>query len=193
MGIRMVTLPSFLLPLLLLFLYTLRTMTIRLSRTSLLMSTGAKPHVDVAVIGSGVGGLVCAGILAANNLSVTVFEKNSVCGGRMQSESYTHGNHSYRWDVGPSLLLLPDVYRKTFSLLGGDLEDHLELLKVDPFYRCFFGDGTVTEISPDEKTMMQSLEAIEAGKYGRLIPHLHYEAVYTKRRQCRVTCSLSRS
>ena len=42
---------------------------------------------DIIVVGSGLAGMACASYLAKNNHSVTVIEKNSTYGGRLQSIS----------------------------------------------------------------------------------------------------------
>ena len=91
----------------------------------------------VGVVGAGVGGLVVAGNLAMDEaLDVTLIESNEVLGGRMNSESIETAHGSFRFDTGPSILLLPDVYRKTLENLG--VKDKVELLKVEPFYRVYF-------------------------------------------------------
>ena len=93
----------------------------------------------VVVVGGGVGGLVCAAKLAMEeNLEVLLLEKNKKVGGRMQSEKYEFKGEDYRFDTGPSLVLLPDIYKKTFAMLGEKIEEHVELLRVDPFYRVYF-------------------------------------------------------
>lgn len=48
---------------------------------------------DVAIIGSGLGGLVCAYILSKNGMKVAVFEKHAVPGGCLQS--FTRGGLSF--------------------------------------------------------------------------------------------------
>lgn len=56
--------------------------------------------VDVAIIGSGVGGLTAAAMLARRGLNVAVFEQHTVPGG-----SASHfDRRGYRFDVGASLL-----------------------------------------------------------------------------------------
>jgi phytoene desaturase (3,4-didehydrolycopene-forming) len=131
---------------------------------------------DVAVIGGGVGGLITSTLLAKTGLSVLLIEKNAKCGGRMNSEFISHPtekNSSYRFDVGPSLLLLPDVYRETFELLGAKIEDHVELLRVEPFYRCYFEeDGTFAEISSDIEKMKSITNAIEPNSYAKFKDYL---------------------
>jgi phytoene desaturase len=118
---------------------------------------------DVCIVGGGVGGLVTSSILAKKGLSTVLLEQNDeVCGGRMQSETLvtSDGNSTFRFDVGPSLLLLPSVYRKTFAMLGEDLDTNasgVELLKVDPLYRCFFEDGTEFDIPTNLQEMRSTI------------------------------------
>ena len=59
-------------------------------------STGIKGSFDVAVIGSGMGGLSAASLLAQNGRRVLVLEQHNVIGGLTQS--YTR--NGYRWTVG---------------------------------------------------------------------------------------------
>lgn len=130
---------------------------------------------DVAVIGGGVGGLVTSALLSKSGLNVLLLEKNSKCGGRMNSEHVIDPitKDSYRFDVGPSLLLLPDVYKETFELLGCKIEDHVELLRVDPFYRCYFEeDGTFAEITSDEEKMKSIANSIEPDGYTNFVQYL---------------------
>lgn len=125
----------------------------------------AAEEVDVCVVGGGVGGLVCSSFLAMKGLRVSLLEKNSLFGGRMQSEEIRVNSKNYRFDVGPSLFLLPDIYEKTFKQLGCSLEDYVTLQPVAPLYRCYFDDNTYTEISKDEKQMRECFEAIEPGSF----------------------------
>lgn len=56
----------------------------------------------------------------------------------MASEYLFVHNESYRFDTGPSLLLLPSVYNESFAFLGKKMEDFIKLSSVTPLYRCFF-------------------------------------------------------
>jgi phytoene dehydrogenase-like protein len=122
--------------------------------------------VDVAVIGSGVGGLLSASILGRSGCKVVLLEQRPGCGGRMNSAFLEASNKRYRFDTGPSLLLLPDVYKKTFDSLGERIEDHVELMRVDPFYRCFFEeDSSFADIVSDPDRMSTIVEKIEPGAF----------------------------
>ena len=61
--------------------------------------------MKIAVIGSGIGGLAIAARLSKRGHNVTVYEKNSVAGGKI-SEIKDRG---YRFDTGPSLFTLPNL------------------------------------------------------------------------------------
>ncbi len=59
-------------------------------------STGIKGRLDAVVIGSGMGGLSAASLLAQDGRRVLVLEQHNVIGGLTQS--YTR--NAYRWTVG---------------------------------------------------------------------------------------------
>lgn len=111
------------------------------------------------IVGGGVGGLTSAGQLAKQGFDVIIFEKNDDVGGRCQS--LTRGG--FRWDTGPSLLLLPQKYEQAFGRMGADLKDYLTLRRVDPAYRVVFGDNSSLDLLYDMQLMADQLEAFEPG------------------------------
>ncbi|KAI9749873.1 MAG: hypothetical protein M1815_002226 [Lichina confinis] len=130
------------------------------------------------VIGAGVGGVSTAARLAKAGFDVTVVEKNSFTGGRC---SLIHDN-AYRFDQGPSLLLLPRFFTEAFHDLGTSLEaEGVKLLKCEPNYQIWFADGKSIELSTDLARMKLEVEKWE-GKDGfeRYLgflqeSHRHYE------------------
>src|SRR5919204_6315408 len=92
----------------------------------------------VVVIGAGVGGIAAAARLAQLGCTVTVLEQNPAPGGRC-GQIVRDG---HRFDIGPTLLLMPELFRATYAALGERLEDHLDLQRIDPTYRIRFDDGT---------------------------------------------------
>jgi phytoene desaturase len=124
---------------------------------------------SVLVIGAGVGGIAVAARMARQGYDVTVLEKNAVPGGRCNQIL----QDGHRFDVGPSLFLLPQVYAQTYAALGERMEDHLDLKRVDPTYHIHFEDGTELKLSADINWMQEQLEAVEPGSFGGF---LHYMA-----------------
>lgn len=82
------------------------------------------------VVGAGVGGCATAARLAEAGYNVTVVEKNDYTGGRC---SLIHSQKGYRFDRGPSLLLLPKLFEEAFEDLGTSLKNEgIVLNKCDP-------------------------------------------------------------
>lgn len=79
------------------------------------------------VIGAGFGGLSVAGRLAAAGYSVTMLERRDVPGGRC-AEIVRDG---HRFDVGPSIVLVPSAFEEAFAALGVKLRDVCEFVKVE--------------------------------------------------------------
>ncbi len=113
------------------------------------------------VIGAGIGGLATAGRLARAGYSVTVLEKSSAPGGRTNRVEL----EGFRFDTGPTLFLMPDVFEQTYAALGERMEDHLEVLRLDPTYRVHFHDRSTLELSGDLVRMRQQLETMEPGSF----------------------------
>ena len=91
----------------------------------------------VVVIGAGIGGMSAAARLAKAGHEVTIFEASNRTGGKCQ----TKWIGDYAFDIGPSLLTLPAVYRDLFLKTGKRIEHILELEPVDPAFKYQFADG----------------------------------------------------
>ena len=92
----------------------------------------------VAVIGAGPGGLAAALLLAAQGLSVTLFEKAEAVGGRTRTVEAPGG---YRFDLGPTFFLYPQILADIFASCGERLEDWVDLRRLDPQYHLVFEGG----------------------------------------------------
>ena len=102
---------------------TLRVMARSIAEpTASSASSKAGERQKAIVVGGGVGGLGMASRLANAGYEVTILEKNPDTGGRCRSESFEGGGEGYRFDTGPSLMLLPDRYREQFTAVGKKLE-----------------------------------------------------------------------
>lgn len=133
----------------------------KLQYPAILLSTQYGPLLT-RYTGAGVGGIATAARLASAGFSVTILEKNSFTGGRCSL--LTH--EGYRFDQGPSLLLLPGLFAETFADLNTSLSaEGVKLLKCDPNYNMWFGDGEKFELSSDTAVMKREIEKWE-GKDG---------------------------
>src|SRR5512139_2038014 len=120
------------------------------------------------VIGAGIGGIATAGRLARSGYEVTVVEKTSQPGGRCNQIV----KDGHRFDVGPTLFLMPEVFEETYAALGEKMSDHLDLKRIDPTYTVRFDDGTSLALTSNIGSMQTQLEAIEPGAFGGFLHYL---------------------
>jgi phytoene desaturase len=127
-----------------------------------------RAHPTALVIGAGLGGIAVAARLARRGFAVTVLEKNAEPGGRC-SRLVLEG---HRFDVGPTLLLMPEVVAETFAALDERMDDHLDLRRIDPTYRIHFDDGAELALTADLGALQAQVEAIEPGSFDGLLRYL---------------------
>ena len=99
----------------------------------------------VLIIGAGPGGLASAMLLAKAGLDVTLIEKQPHVGGRT---SVLEGD-GYRFDLGPTFFLYPQILEEIFAAVGRDLHREVPMKKLDPQYRLVFGAGGELNATPD--------------------------------------------
>jgi diapolycopene oxygenase len=110
--------------------------------------------LNVGVIGGGLAGLAAACTLAARGHKVTLLEKNEWVGGK----AAVLNENGFRFDMGPTILTLPSVLHRIFKEANRKLEDYLDLVALDPQWRCFFEDGGVLDLVADVHKMKANLE-----------------------------------
>ena len=113
----------------------------------------------VIIVGAGVGGLATAARLAHDGYDVEVFEKLSECGGR----NHLLEDAGFKFDMGPSFVLMPDFFEEVFSYCGESLKDYLDLRVIDPSYKIFYADGETLTVHQDSRRTKEELERIEKG------------------------------
>lgn len=126
------------------------------------------------IIGAGLGGIAAAARLARSGYRVTVIEKNARPGGRC--DQLARAGH--RFDVGPTLFLMPEVFAATYADLGEHMAEHLDLRRIDPTYRIRFEDGLQLALTGDLNAMQAQLEAIEPGSFTALLRYLAEGSVH---------------
>jgi len=129
---------------------------------------------DVVVIGSGFGGLSVACYLADAGANVDVVEKNEQLGGRASVLE----RDGFRFDMGPSWYLMPDVFERFFGDFGHSPDEFYDLERLDPHYSIFFKDGDHVDIPPNVPESKALFETYEDGAGDALESYLE-EAEYT--------------
>lgn len=109
----------------------------------------------VVVIGAGVAGLTAACALAHRGVETVVLEKNAVAGGCNSQRSLG----GYRFDIGATMLQTPEVIAEAFESFGESLDDHVDLIPLDPLYRLAFPDGRALDMSPSVERTAAAIAA----------------------------------
>lgn len=115
------------------------------------------------IIGAGFGGLSSAVTLAAKGWDVTLLERQSRPGGKLQRIEAA----GYTFDRGPSTITMPHVFRSLYELAGASMEDYVQLYELEPRTRNVFADGTVVDFSRDNEYMQEQLAAFSPGDAAR--------------------------
>ncbi|MGX1930916.1 phytoene desaturase family protein [Flagellimonas sp. 2504JD4-2] len=117
----------------------------------------------VIVIGSGFSSLSAACYLAQAGFQVEVFEKNSTVGGRARQFK----KDGFTFDMGPSWYWMPDIFDKFFADFNKKTSDYYQLDKLDPAYKIFFKDDTIT-IGDCMEKICEEFERVESGSAVKL-------------------------
>lgn len=113
------------------------------------------------IIGAGVGGLTAAMKLAHQGWQVDLYEKLTVPGGRCGRVEAG----GFRWDLGPTIMLMPFVFEQAFASVGKRLSDYLTLVRCDPNYKVTFRDDSSITLTSELTKMRDELERIEPGSF----------------------------
>lgn len=97
--------------------------------------TGSKmSQQTVSVIGAGIGGLSAAIRLQVAGYKVSVYEKNHQPGGKMHQIK----KNGFTFDVGPTIVMMPDLYRELFELAGKNPDHYFYMSRLEPMYDAYF-------------------------------------------------------
>jgi phytoene desaturase len=150
----------------------------------------------VIIIGAGPGGLAASMILSHKGYEVIVLEKNSVAGGR--NSILKLGDFDF--ELGPTFVMLPDIFRDLFDQVNKNLDDYIELIKIDPLYDLKYANGKNLKVYFDKQKLKQEIAKVFPGeeknydlymekqkvKFERLfkcltIPYLHWYNYFRKK------------
>jgi len=115
--------------------------------------------MQIAVIGAGLAGLSCGIHLLNRGFQVQIFEKNDRVGGRANRIE----EKGYKIDMGPTLVLMPEVLEELFLSTGHVLCDYVQLKRVDPAYRINFGDGQYFDLQSNLPKLKQQVTKFAPG------------------------------
>ncbi|QGG49134.1 phytoene desaturase family protein [Heliorestis convoluta] len=115
-----------------------------------------KSDRSVIVVGAGAAGLSTAVRLAHQGWDVTVLEKEGNPGGRLGAVE----EKGYTIDIGPTIMMMDDVFRQFFTDIGKNIEDYLELVRLNPLYQLHFNDGTTMTLPSDMKDLLDEIRRI---------------------------------
>lgn len=122
----------------------------------------------ITIIGSGFSALSAACYLAAAGHQISLFEKNNTVGGRARQLK----KKGFTFDIGPSWYWMPDVFERFFADFGKKTTDYYTTDKLDPAYKIFFEDETMT-IGDSMDKICCEFERIEKGSGEKLKKFIH--------------------
>jgi phytoene desaturase len=111
----------------------------------------------IIIVGAGPGGLASAMLLAKAGAEVTVIEREAAVGGRTSAIR----RDGFTFDRGPTFFLFPEVLDSIFTSCGYDLNEEVELKRLDPNYRLAFENGGFVDASSDIEKLKQEIARID--------------------------------
>ncbi len=134
--------------------------------------------MKIAVIGAGLSGLSAACHLSRSGHEVSVYEASEHCGGR----AGYFGDGGFHIDNGPTVLTMTELVANAIAATGSTLDQHLELIRIEPGYRAFFAgpggfdDDGVLSIYSSTQRMYEEIRANcsqrDADAYLRFVKYL---------------------
>ena len=108
----------------------------------------------IIVVGAGVSGLAAAVRLQKLGYDVTLYEKEGQPGGKMNQIK----ENGFTFDVGPTIVMMPEIYREVFEFAGVDPNDYIPMEKVDPMLQLYFAQDEPLTFSNDLVELTKTLD-----------------------------------
>ncbi len=119
-------------------------------------------------VGAGLGGLAAAVRLRHRGFTVTLVERHAEPGGRCG----VWESEGFRFDTGPTLLLMVEYLRALFDEVERPMEAYLSMVQLDPNYRIHYADGTTLDVTSRINAMLEGIERVEPGAGPRFLRFL---------------------
>jgi len=113
--------------------------------------------MQVVVVGAGFGGIASAALLAKRGAHVKVVERLSTPGGRARTTAI----EGFKFDMGPSWYLMPEVFERFFNELGYSVSQFYEITKLKPSFRLKV-NGASLDVPPGDE-LFSTVEHVERG------------------------------
>jgi phytoene desaturase len=113
----------------------------------------------IVVVGAGFGGIAAAIRSRAKGYDVILIDRCPQLGGRAQV--FEQGG--FRHDAGPTVITAPFLFEELFALHGKRLEDYVQLVSLDPWYRFRFPDNTYFNYGGTVEDTLAEIERISPG------------------------------
>ncbi len=108
----------------------------------------------VIVVGGGLAGLASAIELRGRGLDVCLIEANGHLGGKMNTLEAS----GFAFDMGPTILTLPEVLCGIIRRANRRVTDLIDLVRLDPQWRCFYEDGMTLDLHENVARMAAHLD-----------------------------------
>lgn len=115
--------------------------------------------MKIGIVGGGVSGLAAAARLSANGHQVNLYEKGEQVGGRMNQIK----QDGFTFDMGPTIVMMPEIYRDVFSYANRDMDEYLEIKQLPYIYDVYFSEDDKVRVPTDLAQLKDMLEGIEPG------------------------------
>lgn len=111
----------------------------------------------VVIIGAGLAGLSAGIRLQKSGYQVEIYEKELLPGGKMHQIK----DRGFTFDVGPTIVMMPEVYRSLFRDAGVDPDEYIPMERIEPMYDVYFKDETYRhyEIKSDLVSLIKMAES----------------------------------
>lgn len=130
----------------------------------------SKINKKVLIVGAGLGGISAAIMLKLAGFDVELFEKNEKIGGKLN----THSEKGFTFDLGPSILTLPQYFKILFEKGERNIDDYIPMVPVRPHWRNHFEDGMTIDLEPDMSFMKEELKKLGENTYSEFRKFLDY-------------------
>lgn len=133
----------------------------------------------VIIIGAGTSGLAAGILLQSKGFQCEIYEKNEAVGGRM----YQIKEQGFTFDVGPTIVLMPHMYKEIFSISGANPDDYLEMTLLEPINTIHYPDQTKFEISsslPKFINQLESFSELETAGYLKYLSDVYQRYILAK-------------